>query len=68
MIDGAKLRRGRIVGYSLPESGNLMTGPGVHRHVPLRASADLERPGLGALLQAALEAQRERVAQTKQKR
>jgi hypothetical protein len=70
LILGQKeVKLGIVFGASLPDPGNLMTGAGkVHRHVPLRAPADLERPALGDLLQAALEAQRERVAQTKQKR
>jgi len=59
---GVKL--GIFRGAELPDPKALMAGAGkVHRHVQLRSPADLKRPGLKALLQAALKAWRVRTAQ-----
>jgi hypothetical protein len=64
-----EVKLGIVFGASLPDPKKLMTGAGkVHRHVPLRSPADLERPGLKAVVQAALAAQRARAAQAKPKR
>jgi hypothetical protein len=69
ILSKKEVKLGIVFGASLPDPKRLMTGTGkVHRHVPLRSPADLERPGLKALLQAALEAQRTRSAQAKPKR
>jgi hypothetical protein len=58
---GVKL--GLFRGAELPDPKKLMAGEGkVHRHVQLRSPADLARPGLKALLQAALKAWRARSA------
>ena len=58
---GVKL--GIFRGAELPDPAKLMQGAGkVHRHVPLRGAADLERAELQALLAAALAAWRERSA------
>jgi hypothetical protein len=58
---GVKL--GLFRGAELPDPKKLMGGEGkVHRHVQLRSPADLARPGLSALLQAALQAWRARSA------
>jgi hypothetical protein len=60
---GVKL--GVVRGVELPDPKKLMTGEGkVHRHVQLRAPADLEQPGLKPLLKAAVKAWRARTAQT----
>jgi hypothetical protein len=64
-----EVKLGTVFGASLPDPKKLMTGAGkVHSHVPLRSPADLERPGLKAVVQAALAAQRARAAQAKPKR
>jgi len=56
---GVKL--GVAHGAALPDPSQLMQGEGkVHRHVPLRTTADLEQPGLKALLKAAFAAWKER--------
>jgi hypothetical protein len=56
---GVKL--GIFRGSELPDPKHLMAGEGkVHRHVQLRSAADLEQPGLKALLKAALQAWRAR--------
>ena len=69
ILSQKEVKLGIVYGASLPDPNNLMTGAGkVHRHVPLRSPADVCRPGLKALLQAALEAQRARSAQPKAKR
>ena len=48
-------------GSELPDPKQLMQGSGkVHRHVPLRTSADLKQPGLKPLLKAALAAWKHR--------
>jgi hypothetical protein len=58
---GVKL--GLFRGAELPDPKKLMAGEGkVHRHVQLRSPADLDRPGLKALLQTALKAWRARSA------
>jgi hypothetical protein len=63
---GVKL--GIFRGAELPDPKNLMTGEGkVHRHVPLRSPADLERPGLKPLLKTALKAWRARTAEAQSK-
>lgn len=63
---GVKL--GIFRGAELPDPKNLMTGEGkVHRHVPLRSAADLERPGLKPLLKTALKAWRARAAEAQSK-
>jgi hypothetical protein len=64
---GVKL--GVVRGVEIPDPKKLMTGEGkVHRHVQLRAPADLERPGLKPLLKAALKAWHARSAETKSAR
>jgi hypothetical protein len=69
ILSQKEVKLGIVYGASLPDPRKLMTGAGkVHRHVPLRSPADSSRPGLKALLQAALEAQRARAAQAKSKR
>ncbi len=56
---GVKL--GLFRGAELPDPKKLLAGEGkVHRHVQLRSPADLDRPGLKALLRAALKAWRAR--------
>ncbi len=56
---GVKL--GIFRGSELPDPAGLLQGTGkVHRHVPLRTVADLERPELARLLAAALAAWRAR--------
>ena|SRR6185436_165174 len=56
---GAKI--GIAHGASLPDPKHLMQGKGkVHRHVPLRTTADLKQPGLIPLLKEALVAWKER--------
>jgi hypothetical protein len=63
---GVKL--GLFRGAELPDPKKLMAGAGkVHRHVQLRSPADLERPGLKALLQVALKAWRARSAAAAQR-
>ncbi len=53
--DGVKL--GIVRGSEVADPKRLMRGSGkVHRHVQLRSVADLKRPGLRPLLQAALAA------------
>lgn len=57
--NGVKL--GIVRGVELPDPNGLMSGSGkVHRHVALRSAADLNRPGLKALLRNALKAWRTR--------
>jgi hypothetical protein len=69
ILSQKEVKLGIVYGASLPDPKQLMTGAGkVHRHVPLRSPADLNRPGLKALLQASLEAQRVRAAEPKPKR
>jgi len=52
---------GIVRGSELPDPKHLMQGSGkVHRHVVLQTLADLKRPGLKALLEAALTAWQER--------
>ena len=64
ILSRKEVKLGVVYGASLPDPQKLMTGAGkVHRHVPLRSPADVRRPGMTALLQAALEAQRARSAQ-----
>jgi hypothetical protein len=66
ILSQKEVKLGIVYGASLFDPKKLMTGAGrVHRHVPLRSPADLRRPGLTALLQAALEAQRARSAEPK---
>jgi hypothetical protein len=56
---GVKLGISR--GSELPDPKQLMQGSGkVHRHVKLRTTADLKRPGLKPLLKAALTAWKKR--------
>jgi hypothetical protein len=56
---GVKLGIAR--GSELPDPNQLMQGSGkVHRHVQLRTTADVKRPGLEPLLESALAAWRER--------
>ena len=56
---GVKL--GVAHGAALPDPSRLMQDSGkVHRHVPLLTNADLNQPGLKALLKAALAAWKER--------
>jgi hypothetical protein len=69
ILSQKEVKLGIVYGASLRDPQKLMTGAGkVHRHVPLRSPADVSRPGVTALLQAALEAQRARSAQPKAKR
>jgi hypothetical protein len=69
ILSQKEVKLGIVFGASLPDPKKLMTGAGkVHRHVPLRSPADLERPGLKAVVLAALTAQRARAAQAKTKR
>jgi hypothetical protein len=57
--NGVKLGIAR--GSELPDPEQLMEGSGkVHRHVQLRATADLNQPGLRPLLKAALAAWKKR--------
>ena len=43
-------------GASMPDPAGLLEGTGkVHRHVKIRSTADLDRPELRALMQAAVE-------------
>jgi hypothetical protein len=58
---GVKLGIAR--GVELPDPKRLMAGSGkIHRHVQLRSAADLARPGLEQLMNAALSAWRKRNA------
>lgn len=69
ILSQKEVKLGVVFGASLPDPKKLMTGAGkVHRHVPLRGPADLERPGLKGLLKAALKAQLARSSQAKPKR
>ena len=69
ILSQKEVKLGIVFGASLPDPNKLMTGAGkVHRHVPLRSPADLERPALKAVVQAALAAHRARAAQVKTKR
>ncbi len=66
ILSQKELKLGIVYGASLTDPEKLMTGAGkVHRHVPLRSPGDVSRPGLKALLKAALGAQRARSAQPK---
>src|SRR5262249_3513661 len=57
---GVKL--GLAYGASLPDPEGLLEGSGkVHRHVPLKAAADIRKPGVARLLKAAEAAWKERV-------
>ena len=69
ILSQKEVKLGIVYGASLPDPAKLMTGAGkVHRHVPLRSPGDVSRPGLKALLKAALGAQRARSAQPKAQR
>jgi hypothetical protein len=69
ILSQKEVKLGIVYGASLRDPQKLMTGAGkVHRHVPLRSPADLSRPGVKALLQSALAAQRARSAQAKPQR
>jgi hypothetical protein len=57
ILSQKEVKLGIFRGTELPDPKRLMTGAGkVHRHVPLRSAADVEQPGLKALLAAALAA------------
>jgi hypothetical protein len=57
--NGVKI--GVAYGAELPDPKNIMQGSGkVHRHVQLSTEDDLKRPGLKALLKAALAAWKKR--------
>ena len=63
ILSQKEVKLGIFRGTELPDPKKLMTGAGkVHRHVPLRSAADLEQPGLKALLAAALAAWKARNA------
>ncbi len=63
ILSQKEVKLGIFRGTELPDPKRLMTGAGkVHRHVPLRSAADLEQPGLKALLAAALAAWKARNA------
>lgn len=63
ILSQKEVKLGIVYGVALPDPNKLMTGAGkVHRHVPLRSAADLKRPGLKALLKAALKACRARMS------
>lgn len=62
-VSKAGVKIGIFRGGELPDPARLLEGAGkVHKHVPLRTAADLDRPELKALLAAALAAWRERAA------
>ena len=62
---GVKL--GIVRGAELPDPKRLMAGEGkVHRYVQLRSPADLDRPGLAALLAAARKACQARLSKAAQ--
>jgi len=64
ILSQKEVKLGVVRGAELPDPKKLMTGAGkVHRHVPLRSPADLERPGLKALLKTALKAWKARAAE-----
>lgn len=63
ILSQKEVKLGLFRGADLPDPHGLMTGAGkVHRHVRLRSTADLDRPGLKALLEAALAAWKARNA------
>jgi hypothetical protein len=63
ILSQKEVKLGIFRGTELPDPKRLMTGAGkVHRHVPLRSAADLEQPGMKALLTAALAAWKARNA------
>ena len=63
ILSQKEVKLGIFRGTELPDPKRLMKGAGkVHRHVPLRSAADLEQPGLKALLAAALAAWKARNA------
>lgn len=60
----AEVKLGFYRGAELPDPQGLLEGPGkLHRHVRLRSRVDVKRPGLEALLKAALAAWRRRHAE-----
>jgi hypothetical protein len=61
LLSQTSVKLGISRGSELPDPKQLMQGSGkVHRHVQLRRTADLKRPGLKPLLKAALTAWKKR--------